>query len=214
MSSKLRETVEAKLCPDGQWQLSRLVESLLRRKINSLPKRKVTEEETRYPLDFAGMRAFLETFFARHYFQVQNSLLDYMTSGEFVNLYKSGRLNILDIGSGPAVSSLAIINMLNEIIGCIEDKYSFRRLDKVHVNIVLNDIVKVCLGTGKELLQSYFKSLRCDLSKKMILPLDKEFPSNIKQLGRIASNYSKFDLVILSYVIIPLSEEDNMGTIA
>lgn len=214
INSKLKEAVKERLCPDEQWKFSQLVESLLKRKINNLPERNVTDEETRYPLDFAGMRTFLEKFFARHYFQVQNSLLDYVTSDDFTDRYNSGKLNILDIGSGPAIASLAVIDMLNNIFGYTENVNPLRKLDNIHTNIVLNDAVKVCLGTRKELLQAYFKSTRCDLSKKTILQSDKEFPSNIKQLKRIANNYGKFDLVILSYVIIPLSEQDNIEIIA
>ena len=213
-NSKLKEAVKERLSPDERWQLSRIIENLLRRKINDFPKRKVTEEETRYPSDFPSMRAFMETFFARHYFQVQDSLIDYITSDDFINIYNSGRLNILDIGSGPAVASLAIIDMLKCAIECSGQKHHLKKLENAQINIVLNDIVKVSLGTGKELLKSYFISGKCNLSNKAILLLDKEFPSNINQLKRIASNYGNFDLVILSYVIIPLSEEDNIRKIA
>jgi hypothetical protein len=87
MASACGEQSAPHLCPEGTWQLSAPLRSLLDREIVRLPNKGVSEDETRYPIDAAGMRAFLSTFFTRHLFQLQNSLLDYLASGDF-----SGRI--------------------------------------------------------------------------------------------------------------------------
>ena len=115
-TNTLLKRVSGELCPEGNWRLSDVMEKLLRLQINSLPKRTVSEEETRYPTQPASMRAFLDSFFARHYFQVQDGMLAYMTSEEFLNLLDKRELNVLDIGCGPAVASLAITDMLTCIL--------------------------------------------------------------------------------------------------
>ncbi len=67
-ANKLKDVVLKSLCPDGIWRLSGVIESLLQRQLNRLPKKRVSEEESRYPTTPAGMREFLDGFFARHYF--------------------------------------------------------------------------------------------------------------------------------------------------
>jgi hypothetical protein len=119
------------------------------------------------------MRAFLDTFFTRHYFQVQDSLLEYMTSEEFIFLLKIGKLNILDIGSGPAVASLAI----TEILACVLKNLTGTK--KIRINYFLNDPVNICLGVGKELLNDYFLSIRQDNQKllnNVALSIKEVFP--------------------------------------
>jgi ribosomal protein RSM22 (predicted rRNA methylase) len=173
MSSYLYDRVKDELCPDNIWQLSDVLERLLNRQINRLPKIETNDEETRYPDDPASMRAFLDTFFTRHYFQVQDSLLEYMTSEEFIFLLKIGKLNILDIGSGPAVASLAI----TEILACVLKNLTGTK--KIRINYFLNDPVNICLGVGKELLNDYFLSIRQDNQKllnNVALSIKEVFP--------------------------------------
>jgi ribosomal protein RSM22 (predicted rRNA methylase) len=116
MDNRLRDFIQNKLCPDGEWKLSDYMRSVLERQISRLPKAIVSEDETRYPTTPAGMRAFLDVFFTRHYFQVQDSLLEYMISDEFMDSLATGALQILDVGCGPAVASLAITDILGYIL--------------------------------------------------------------------------------------------------
>lgn len=99
MNGTLRNLVREELCPDGMWQLTDVIKSALRHQIFRLPKGEVSETETRYSQRPAEMRAFLVKFFTRHYFQTQNSLIDYMTSQDFLDIVRTGHLRILDVGS-------------------------------------------------------------------------------------------------------------------
>ena len=151
MNGTLQDLVRKELCPDGVWRLTDVMKSLLRYQISQLPKAKVTEDETRYPQSVAGMRAFLVKFFARHYLHTQNSLVDYMTSQDFVEVIRSGKLRILDVGSGPAVACLAITDM----IACILEHL------KGIVGLVkgLSNLEKLCSNDGRILiLQDTFQS--------------------------------------------------------
>ncbi len=210
MIANLYDQVTDELCPDGIWQLGKTIETLLTRHINRLPRTKVSEEETRYPTTPAGMRAFLGTFFARHYFQVQNSLLDYLLSTCFLDFLRAGELNILDIGSGPAVASLAITDMLACILRHLRKEAGLSNVNKIKINYVLNDITGICLGLGQELLTSFFRmSSQCspELLHNGTLALQKYFPSNMNQLKRICCQLGRYDLINFCYVINPLNEE-------
>jgi len=71
--SILYDKVLSDLCPEGNWKFRDVIQKILKSGINRYPRLKVSDEETKYPTTQAGMRAFLDVFFARHYFQVQNS---------------------------------------------------------------------------------------------------------------------------------------------
>jgi ribosomal protein RSM22 (predicted rRNA methylase) len=156
MSNELYERIIEELCPSGNWQLGDAMEKLLRLQINRLPQRAVPEEEVRYPTSPAGMRAFLDTFFARHYFQVQNSLLEYLTSEDFLELLNTQNVSVLDIGAGPAVASLAITDIVARVIRQLS-KMNWRANSKIiKIRYILNDTANICLGTGQELITSHF----------------------------------------------------------
>ena len=80
MNTTLQYSILKELCPERIWQLTDAMKLTLDYQISRLPRRTVSDLETRYPTTLAEMRAFLEVFFTRHLFQVQNSLIDYMTS--------------------------------------------------------------------------------------------------------------------------------------
>jgi hypothetical protein len=80
MNNTLMNLLLQELRPDGIWQLSDLIKSILRRQISRLLRGNVSEDETRYPKSSAAMRAFLIKYFCRHYLQTQNSLIKYITS--------------------------------------------------------------------------------------------------------------------------------------
>jgi len=156
------------------------------------------------------MRSFLEVFFTRHYFQTQSSLINYMTSQDFLDIIRAGSLRILDIGSGPAVASLAITEMLVSILKHLKKLDDCPKGKVVNINYVLNDTSGICLGTGQRMLTNYFQMMnkhRTGIVHGRTISVQKAFPDNMNQLRRIEFNIGKYDIAILSYVISPLKEE-------
>lgn len=184
------------------------MKSVLKYQISRLPNKKVSKDETRYPRNPADMRAFLVKFFVRHYLQTQNSLLDYMTSQEFLETIEDRHLRIIDIGSGPAVTSLAITDMLVCVLRHLREK-GYRSRHKVIVDYTLNDISGFCLGTDQQMLTDYFR-IYARRSSHVILGqifrLEKAFPKNMNQLRRIKNKLGSYDIATLSYVVSPLNE--------
>jgi len=214
MSSRLRDFVRNELCPNDEWKLSDYMKSVLERQMSRLPEATVSETEIRYPTTFAGMRAFLDVFFARHYFQVQDSLLDYMASDEFVDLLSTGKLQILDVGCGPAVASLAVTDMLNCILDYLRHTSGLSGSRLLNITYVLNDTSNVCLGTARRMLTDYFRVCKV-YNKEVVKPrticIQKSFPSNMRQLKRIRNKLDTYNMVVLSYVASPVSEEEGFG---
>lgn len=209
MNRKLKNLVLKELCPDGIWQLTNVMKSVLKYHISRLPNSKVSEDETRYPQSPADMRAFLVKFFVRHYLQTQNTLLDYMTSQDFLETIEDRHLRILDIGSGPAVTSLAITDMLTCILRHLRDEGDSTR-NKVIVDYILNDISGFCLGTGQQMLSNYFRIYsrqNSHITHGQIFRLEKAFPKNMNQLQRIKNKLGSYDIATLSYVVLPLNED-------
>jgi hypothetical protein len=214
MSGTLKNLVYKGLCPDGIWQLSDAVKSVLGYQISRLPRSNVSETDTRYPTTPASMRAFLNVFFTRHFFQSQNSLIDYMTSQDFLNIVDSGHLRILDVGSGPAVTSLAVTDMLACLLENLEYVGEWPKGKIVNITYVLNDTSSICLGTGQDMLRNYFR-MRTGHTKSIInnhmISIDNAFPDNMNQLQRVRLNFGTYDLIIFSYVISPLNEENGFS---
>jgi len=192
------------------WCLTDSVRSVLDRQIAHLPKRAVPDHEIRYPVDRESMRAFLETFFTRHLFQVQNSLIDDFASPDFQETVRSRPLRVFDSGSGPAIASLGIMDLFN----CTVDAIGSSRLSlgscrgrTVHV---LNDSSRICLATGTQMLVDYFQYSRehgSPASEGRVFTLQTEFPGNVNQIYRLALALGGYDIVILSYVMNPLAEK-------
>lgn len=192
------------------------METLLKFQTNRLPRTTVSPEQTRYPISPADMRAFLDTFFARHYFQVQNSMLDYMTSEDFLELLDSHVLNILDIGSGPAVASLAITDVVACILKHLCEMNSLSNDKRVRIRYVLNDTANICLGTGRDMIRTYFAMNRREnlgLFNEATFTIEKEFPACINQLKRISRHLDTYTIMNFSYVINPLNEEQGLKSI-
>jgi hypothetical protein len=213
MAGDFGEQIKSELCPNGIWQLSDRMKTILKRQINRLPKENVTEEETMYPDTVSGMRAFLEVFFSRHYFQVQNSLLDYVNSGDFEGVLNDGEIRILDIGCGPAVGVLAVTDMIT----CILENRNNLRQHPIRFVYVLNDTSEICLAIGQRMLNEYFDLCRAEgigISEHRILTIDRDFPDNAGQLERIAKNYGAYHLEMFSYVIRPLADENGINGLA
>ena len=208
----IRDRIKSELCPDGIWRLSDRMKNILKRQINRLPKGNATEEETMYPGTASGMRAFLEVFFSRHYFQVQNSLLDYVDSEDFEGVLNDGEIRILDIGCGPAVGVLAVTNMIT----CILENRNNLRQYPIRFFYVLNDTSEICLAIGQRMLNEYFDLYRAEgigIGEHRILTNERDFPDNAGQLERIAKNYGAYHLEMFSYVIRPLTDENGVGSL-
>jgi len=216
MNRTLQNLVQKELCPDGIWQLSNVIQSVLRYHISQLPKMKVSETDTRYPVTPAAMREFLKIFFSRHYFQIQNSLINYMVSQDFLNIIGSGNLRILDIGSGPAVASLAITDMFVCILKHLKNLNSWPINKVIDVTYVLNDTSGICLGTGQRMLKDYFQMSRRHRTivvNGQMITVPKAFPVNVNQIQRIAHNLGAYDMVTLSYVVVPLNDDGGLRNI-
>ncbi len=162
------------------------------------------------------MRAFLDVFFTRHFFQSQNSLIDYMTSQDFLNIVDSGHLRILDVGSGPAVASLAITDMLACLLEYLGYVGKWPKGKAMKVTYVLNDISRICLGAGQNMLRNYFR-MRTGHTRSIIndhmISIYKAFPDNMNQLQRVRLNLGTYDIIIFSYVISPLNEDSGFNSL-
>lgn len=210
MNRILHNLTLKQLCPEGTWHLTNVIKTILRLHISRLPKNKVSENETRYPQSPAGMRAFLIKFFTRHYLQTQNSLVTYMTSEDFINIVKSGHLRILDVGSGPAVASIAITDTLSYILKNLKERGEWPKGKIVNVDYIVNDTSSICLGTGKHIIADYFRISRRSnngVSLNHIIDVQKSFPENFSQLQRIKSKAGSYNIVIFSYIANVLVEK-------
>jgi len=209
---RLRTAIHDVLAPDNIWELQASIRSLLSTTIARLPKGDVSKQERRYPTTRAGLRAFMDGFFARHYFQGQDSLLDYFASPAFSAIVRRGAMHIADVGCGPSVASLAILNMASVASGLIDGRPRGAR--PLTVNIVLNDTSEVCLDEGQELLDRYNRCRTSFVKVGRVLPLSTPFPKSIVQLRRIARMTTPFDMCCLGYVLNPLSEQVGVGATA
>jgi ribosomal protein RSM22 (predicted rRNA methylase) len=208
MSEALQKYLLKTLCPNSVWELSDLMKITLKNQILHLPKREVTEDKTRYPINLADMRAFMTKFFARHYLQAQNSLINYMSSEDFIDIIKKGNLKILDIGSGPAVVSLAITDIVINIVKYLHGVGEWQRSKKVELDYILNDTSSICLGIGQRLIEDYFRRKRNEvIINRHTFRINRAFPENMSQLRRISMNLGLYDIVIFSYVLSPLIED-------
>jgi len=208
MTNNLKNSVLKELCEDSVWRISEVMKSVLQYQILRLDKRKVNEDETRYPKSQAGMRSFLKKYFTRHYLQAQSSLVDYMSSNDFIDIIKSESLTILDIGSGPAVTSLAITDMLTYVIEYLQEVGEWPKRKVLKINYIMNDTSEICLGTGQYMIKDYFRRKHIkEIDYSHIFSIHKGFPNNINQLRRIRNNLGTYDIVIFSYVLSPLVED-------
>jgi len=207
MTESIENQIKSEVCHDGIWTLPTQMKNVLKRQIGRLPNKSVSKEEMRYPNTASGMRAFLELFFSRHYFQIQNSLLDYIGSEDFDSILDGGEIRILDIGCGPAVGVLAVTDIIMRRLAN-ENNTRHRPIRFVYV---LNDTSEVCLSTGQRMLNEYFALRRVNnagMTGHRILTLAKGFPQNANQLMRIAKNYGAYHLVMFSYVLQPLVDDN------
>ncbi len=208
--------VEDDLCPLGTWQLTEAVRKLLRLHLSRLPRQVTSEQEARYPTGPAGMRAFLDTFFARHYFQVQNSLLGYLASGDFLDSLWESQVAILDIGAGPALASIATTDMIACSLKYMVQCTNRQLQSDINFSYVLNNTSNICLSTGRQMLRDYWQLAQSYDSRIIggkVLPIQTSFPDNMFQLRRICRNTGPYNIIILSYILNPLSEQHNLDAV-
>ena len=197
--------IREEIIPDDIWTLDDTLEKILKRQINSLPSRSnSSKSEYKYPEDKASLRGFLDRLFARHFFQIQNAILQQDTFERLASAVQRGNITVADIGCGPAVASLAILNLASNVC-CKLNK-------KIYVNVILNDISVEALAVGRKMLEAYAKHLH-GLSGLKIMALDTPFPDSIIQLRRISNMLDPYDICCLPYVLDLVKEDSSYKNI-
>lgn len=193
--------------PNDVWTMQETPLRLLEETLRRLPKAEVSEEERRYPTTPQGMRAFMDRFFARHFFQTQDSLVEYFASPAFEAVARRGYIHVADVGSGPSVASLAIADLACTTIAAIRQMGRIRSAGRLAVYVALNDTSEICLAEGLALLKRYNRVGNEPISIRRIIPISTPFSNSITQFRRIAGMTEPYDLCCLGYVMIPLSEQ-------
>jgi len=202
-----------RLAPNSIWRLRGSTESLLRSTLDRLPGGKVSESEQRYPTTLQGVRAFLDSLFARHFFQVQDSLLAFVLHLVASQPMEHGTVCFADVGSGPAVASLALMDLLN-CVQEIQEEHRAGRQRRIGISVALNDISEPCLNVGLDLLAAYSRAARSRLFLERIIPVSVPFPESNTQLRRIAQLTQPYDLCCLSYALAPLKDQSDCNAIS
>jgi len=197
--------IREEIAPDGIWALDDKLEKILKRQISSLPSRSdSSKSEYKYPEDKASLRGFLDRLFARHFFQVQNAILQQDTFERLVSAVQRRNITVADIGCGPAVASLAILNLASNVC-CKLNK-------NIYVNIILNDISVEALAVGRKMLETYAKHLY-GISGLKFLVLDAPFSDSMIQLRRISNMLDPYDICCLPYVLDLVKEDSSYENI-
>jgi len=184
---------------ENVWILDDEIEQILQKQINLLPLSKsLSKLQYRYPQSKAELRGFYDKFFARHFFQAQNSIMQPDSFERLMKAINKGVITIADIGSGPAVASVALLNIISHI--CNEINRS------VSVNIVLNDVESELLFEAEKVIDTYSKKLK-RVYIATVLKIDNPFPKSMIQLKRISRMLGRYDFAFMSYVLLPLKEE-------
>jgi hypothetical protein len=191
--------IRDEIVPDNIWTLDGKFEEMLKRQISSLPSpSNSSKAEHKCPEDKASLRGFLDRLFARHFFQIQNAILQQDTFERLVSAVQRRNITIADIGCGPAVAGTAVLNIVSNVC-CKLNK-------NIYVNIVLNDICIEALAVGRKMLETYAKHLY-GISRLNILVLDTPFPDSMVQLRRISRMLDPYDICFLPYVLDHVKED-------
>ncbi len=191
--------IREEIAPDNTWVLDGKFEKILKQQISSLPDPdNSSESEYKYPEDKASLRGFLDRLFARHFFQIQNALLQQDTFERLISAVQRRNITMADIGCGPAVASIAILNIASNMCGELNKS--------VYVNIILNDISIEALAAGKKMLETYAKRLS-GIRGLRILTSHAPFPDSMVQLRRISRMLAPYDICCLPYVLDLVKED-------
>lgn len=187
------------MCDNGVWEFDDKIRQVLKRQMLSLPlPKKLSQKEYRYPENKPEIRGFLDKFFARHFFQIQNVLLQQDNFERLLLAIENRSITVADIGCGTAVASLALLNILSYLC---KDLYI-----PINVNIILNDTVPEVLTVGYKMLKDYIGQLH-NIRISMIIRINTPFPKSMIQLRRISDLLGGYDVCCFSYVLLPLKEE-------
>ena len=206
--------IRVMVAPDDVWTLNKSIDTILSQLLHRLPPKDVSDEERRYPTTPEGLRAFMDGFFARHYFQIQDSLIKYFASPAFMSVVQRGIMHIGDIGSGLGVASLAIADLAAATLRVMSEKGIIPREKRITINCVINDTSDICLNEGIVQLAKYNSVTNGQVKIGRVLPLSSPFPKSIKQFYRIAQMTTPYDIYCMGYVLIPLSEQIGIPCIA
>jgi len=201
MCESLLKEVKELLAPNELWTMRAGIEEVLKSEMASLPNGgEISKLERRHPTTAAALRVFLNAFFARHFFQVQDTILQTDVFERFLSVIRRGNLRIADIGCGPAVASLAILDVITAINQSI-------KLPIIRTSVVLNDISGVSLHAGQRMLRLLTKRSNNYVALTDIISVDTPFPKSLTQLRRVAAMMGPHDLCCMSYVLDLLKEE-------
>lgn len=89
-----------------------MVENVWEEELRKLPDKPASRMQKRYPTTPEGMSNFLRSLYPRHFLQVTQSLSDEVNDPSFQEALREDEFNIIDIGSGPAVASLAVTDLV------------------------------------------------------------------------------------------------------
>ncbi|MDD5063988.1 MAG: hypothetical protein PHQ35_04405 [Phycisphaerae bacterium] len=199
MTYPMLAEIREEIVPDNIWTLDDKLEEILKRQISSLPSPSSSSEaECTYPIDKPSLRGFLDRLFARHFFQIQNAILQQDTFERLVSAVQRRNITIADIGCGPAVASTAVLNIVSKVC-CKLNK-------NICVNIALNDICIEALAVGRKMLETYAKHLY-GINRLNVLALDTPFPGSMVQLRRISRMLGPYDICFLPYVLDHVKED-------
>ena len=161
--------------------------------------------QKRYPTTPEGMASFLRSLYPRHFLQVMQSVSDVMREPSFRKVLGKDEFNIIDIGSGPAVASLAITDMV------IQQLPKSRMLKPLKFNYILNDTSPLCLETAERMLDRYFlrqrtacKSRAVHAEKGKVVCLTEPFPKSFDHIRNVCSEGFCYDFLCAGYLLAPV----------
>jgi hypothetical protein len=157
----------------------------------------------------AGVRANLDTLFARHMLQVVDSLLLAEVFGTLAHCCHRGPLRVADIGSGMGAATIAVIGVARHLMGLLQ-----ARRDALQVGVVLNDISGPALTVGRYMVRGAASPPGERTICARTLTLSAPFPRCTHQLRRAAQAFGGYDLVLMSYALAPMKESASYGEIA
>jgi len=153
------------------------------------------------------MGAFLRDLFPRHFLQVQDCLASVTDRLLPQRLGSVSDVNIIDLGSGPAVASLAITSLVSQCLAA-------RGLGQfAKVNYILNDTSSVCLEAGERMLRSYFRRERFSYrahglpaSLGEVSLLREPFPKSLRSIHEKCAEGFHYTFLVAGYLLAPLDQ--------
>ena len=192
-----------------------LVENIWDEELKGLPAGEAYRMQKRYPTTPEGMGTFLRTLYPRHYLQVQESVSQAVQQPWIEKAAKQGEINIVDIGSGPAVASLAITDLVTQ-------KLKTLSIGKpVQFNYLLNDTSSICLETGTRMLDRYFLHRRAGnrgpgihAEKGQVLTLSDPFPASHQAIHEYCGEDKRYHFLCAGYLLVPMNENMDLSRAA